>query len=623
MSVLEGLLPTPSPDDDEDVVWGLSTASALWARGERRDAIVWLRRATEAAAGAGQASRAAELDIAISALERAITVPAPRPSGSVDGDVEADGEETVASEGPAVRAAVDRALRRAAAEAAPSSRRPAPAAVHIPMPASRASTRPAAPTHASSAPPPAFSTAPSIPTPVAASPSPSPTPPAVAPSAAPSKPPPVAPSAPPPAALAVAAVVVPSPVPVLPQSPAAPVVAARPQPAPAPAPAASTRVARQRPRSPILDPWAGPPATLPLEPLAASAALGVSSEIDDEDVITSAVPLSVATRRRGKPVKAGLTVPIEAAPAPAPAPQPDPGVEIATPVLAEPLVLDPLPGADEAFPVTDDPPTPPRALSRPIPAPSPSNTVTEGGPVASIGGLSLGAVPLLAGVPFEVQEELVAGARLERLAPHAEIEGFGAVLILEGGAALSAAIVPAPIQRLAPGGLVPSRGTLAQGVPLRITAADEGAQVALWTTSTFGAALAWCPWVLDELERVANRLQALAGASMGPLGDLDEAVRARVVERLQVRVARAGEVVAEKGAPLTGTTILGAGLLDIEGRGEVHPGDVLFPRAASTGAPAPATARAGLGGALLLVGEPGLLAELSASVPALADLLGG
>ena len=68
MSALESLLPTTRPDDDEDVVWGLSTASALWGRGERNDAIVWLRRAVDAAKAAGQPGRGAEIEVAAKAL---------------------------------------------------------------------------------------------------------------------------------------------------------------------------------------------------------------------------------------------------------------------------------------------------------------------------------------------------------------------------------------------------------------------------------------------------------------------------------------------------------------------------------------------------------------------------
>ncbi|MEJ7729334.1 MAG: hypothetical protein WKG00_08965 [Polyangiaceae bacterium] len=62
-------LPEPRPEDDEDVVWGLSTANALWARGERNDALVWLRRAADAATAAGQSFRASELGLYASELE--------------------------------------------------------------------------------------------------------------------------------------------------------------------------------------------------------------------------------------------------------------------------------------------------------------------------------------------------------------------------------------------------------------------------------------------------------------------------------------------------------------------------------------------------------------------------
>src|SRR6185369_8685609 len=86
-------LPEPRPEDDEDVVWGLSTASALWARGERNDAIVWLRRAAASAAAAGQDFRASELGMYASELEDTVAglakaAEAPpegdRPSMSVD-----------------------------------------------------------------------------------------------------------------------------------------------------------------------------------------------------------------------------------------------------------------------------------------------------------------------------------------------------------------------------------------------------------------------------------------------------------------------------------------------------------------------------------------------------------
>ncbi len=54
-------IPPATAMDAEDVAWGLQTAEALWRRGERRDAIVWLRRAAQAAGEATDDDRALEL----------------------------------------------------------------------------------------------------------------------------------------------------------------------------------------------------------------------------------------------------------------------------------------------------------------------------------------------------------------------------------------------------------------------------------------------------------------------------------------------------------------------------------------------------------------------------------
>ncbi|HMY21431.1 MAG TPA: hypothetical protein PKA58_34145, partial [Polyangium sp.] len=73
-------LPEPRSDDSEDVVWGLSTASALWARGERKDAVVWIRRAAEAAEAAGNPFRASELGMYLPDLEKALSSPVSMPA---------------------------------------------------------------------------------------------------------------------------------------------------------------------------------------------------------------------------------------------------------------------------------------------------------------------------------------------------------------------------------------------------------------------------------------------------------------------------------------------------------------------------------------------------------------
>jgi hypothetical protein len=552
-------LPTPRPDDDEDVVWGLSTASALWARGERRDAIVWIRRAIDAANGAGQAGRASELDGAAAALEKALAEP-PAADAAVDDDA-----ETIAEEPAAVRAAVDAALQRnePAAPPAPAPSPSVPAGVRTPVPPSRRTPEPVIPRTAA---PPAITPAP-----------PAATPPA----------PPAAPSAPP---FAQASSFAP--------------------------PAATTRLLRQRPRAPLLDPWSETTTYVPIERPADAAA--PEPEADDEDVITSAVPLAVALRRRS-PAR-GAKAPVLEVVVPV-ATDPPPPVDAAPAAFTAPATpVPPAPPAD----ATDEPPTPPRALSRPVPAPAalPVPPPAPSGDAApTIGGLPFEAVPVLAGVPAEVKALLASSARIEVLAPGAELAGFEAALVVSGAGALSASTARGSVQPLSAGALVPSRGSLAEGVSLRLIAGAAGARAAIWTGGAFDTALRWCPWVLDELEARANRLQALAGASAGSLGDVDEAARAGLADRLRVRALRPGEVAVEQGAPLAGTTILGAGRLEIEGRGEAHPGDVLFPRAASTGAPAPCTARAASTGALLLVGDSALLAELSARSPALRDLL--
>lgn len=55
------LIPPPRLDDDEDVHWALSTANALWTRGERSEALKWLRRAAEQASDVNADARALEL----------------------------------------------------------------------------------------------------------------------------------------------------------------------------------------------------------------------------------------------------------------------------------------------------------------------------------------------------------------------------------------------------------------------------------------------------------------------------------------------------------------------------------------------------------------------------------
>src|SRR5262245_66390148 len=73
-------IPSPLEQDDEDVHWALSTASALWTRGERTEALKWLRRAAETASDANADTRALELFKA--AAEVATRISSARPPGA-------------------------------------------------------------------------------------------------------------------------------------------------------------------------------------------------------------------------------------------------------------------------------------------------------------------------------------------------------------------------------------------------------------------------------------------------------------------------------------------------------------------------------------------------------------
>ncbi|HTQ43672.1 MAG TPA: hypothetical protein VMI75_13010 [Polyangiaceae bacterium] len=123
-----GPIPPAKKDDSEDVAWALSTAEAMFARGDRGDALKWLRRAAESASEAQADDRA--LELAKAAAELA-SVLGPSPSAP-----------------PPPPAAVN-------AAAPPPQRAPMPTRVAAPPPP------PAAPAPSPAAPPPPPAPAPS------------------------------------------------------------------------------------------------------------------------------------------------------------------------------------------------------------------------------------------------------------------------------------------------------------------------------------------------------------------------------------------------------------------------------------------------------------------------------
>jgi hypothetical protein len=168
--------------------------------------------------------------------------------------------------------------------------------------------------------------------------------------------------------------------------------------------------------------------------------------------------------------------------------------------------------------------------------------------------------------------------------------------------------------------LVPSRGTLADTMALRIVAGGPGARVATWGSAPLDAALASCPWVQEELGAEADRFQALAGATMGPIGDLDDTTREALLPRLSVRAVSPGELVIEEGVPSLGLVIVGLGAVQA-GDVALTSGDLLFPATAFDGSLTPAPAYASASGALLLVADRPLASALFAELSALLALV--
>jgi hypothetical protein len=782
MSESAALIPQPRPEDDEDVVWGLSTATALWARGERIDAIVWLRRAAEAAAAAGQGFRGSEIGLCASDLEERLN----RTMSVSDEDTQVDdrlpltaalaptmpvmGPMPSESAAPADETnAEDEGDRISTIELEPEEVVPPPRPPPPPMVAKAS---------APSQPIPKAPLAPRISPPKLASvpaPAPSKTPPSAPVPSAPnaSAPPPTQSQSPAPVTAAPPATPAPAPPASLPVASSTPTPTAPPTTAP-PTPATPATPARRAhtPRTPILDPWAEeltPPSGSGRVPIEVSAnhdevivnMRPARDEEEEDGVFTSAAPLETTLRRNRKPppppqsrkatLQPGQTAaslisknPPAKPPAPpssqvpvTPPPASVPGLApsvlqaaptstssaatpaspqttaqtITAPPIAAPISA-PLPPASAAKPASvppqapfrplelsvDDldvsphplentlpsapspvarrsskppplvtgadaseaipapaveptkpsvpspiarPPSvapprpdsakqsqPPRARSTPPPAQhvaAPSKRPSGAPSVrsAALGNVTLADVPELADLPDDVLQMLERVARIEHLSADEEVAQFGAALIIAGSASVCATIVDAPACRVATGTLIPSKGSLDDVIPLRVVAGASGASVAVWDEPTINGALRACPWVMEELVGRADRMQALAGATMGPLGDLDEATRNLLLDKLTVRVAAPSEVLTEEGKAPASVLLVGTGSVDLGAGNVARSGDILFPRHLIEGKPAPSSSKSGSTGALLLVGPKHVAQELFVTVPPLSEFLSG
>jgi len=99
-------LPNTKRDDADDVRWALETANAVWAQGDKRAALSWVRRAAEAAAEAGADLRAVELAKAAAELRAVLEIPRTLPPPAPSGDESAPSVPQARVRHHAVRVAV-------------------------------------------------------------------------------------------------------------------------------------------------------------------------------------------------------------------------------------------------------------------------------------------------------------------------------------------------------------------------------------------------------------------------------------------------------------------------------------------------------------------------------------
>jgi hypothetical protein len=151
-------IPAAKKDDSEDVAWALSTAEAMYARGDRTDALKWLRRAAESASEAQADDRALELAKAAADLATLVgpspSAPPPPPPRASQAPPPAALQPTTplplptpSQPPPAAASGAPRPQPAARPPGAPLPARTAPAAAPTPKPLTRAGggATPAAP----------------------------------------------------------------------------------------------------------------------------------------------------------------------------------------------------------------------------------------------------------------------------------------------------------------------------------------------------------------------------------------------------------------------------------------------------------------------------------------------
>jgi hypothetical protein len=411
-----------------------------------------------------------------------------------------------------------------------------------------------------------------------------------------------------------------------------------PPPPPVRAPSSAEGPVSSRPSAPPPAPSVVTPSPAQVEVIGASPA----KPADGADVRSEPPPPTMpAAKVDARPASSPPPAPappaapaVAAAPAPhAPSPPAPPPEELEARAPSRPPVV--LFG-DSAEPPQPSPtaaaraPSPPRPASTPPRAPStpprPASTRPSSAPAAPPAPVQAGPpvekIDAFADLPDELHQALRLSAKLATLGLEEEVSVTGAAVVLEGTAAVCAAIADCVAAQANIASLVPAFSSLDDSTKIRLVA-TEAAVVASWDRAALQEALRSCPWVLDDLTTLGDRYAALAGATMGPLGDLDEYSRLAALERLSVRVLKANEVLAAAGAELAGLMIVGSGVIIVERSSpiEYSSGDIVLPDTVLDGGITDAPIKAGEGGALVLHATRTVTVELFSILPSLLELL--
>jgi hypothetical protein len=265
-----------------------------------------------------------------------------------------------------------------------------------------------------------------------------------------------------------------------------------------------------------------------------------------------------------------------------------------------------------------------------VPGPEPARTETKrDAPIeASTPPLDLSIVEAFADLPDDSRDALAKSATVRLCSKGDAVDSFALVYVTSGEFYVGASSVAHHATSLLAGAVVLGRGTLERAIELRLVAASPQAVAATWDAASVEAAMGSCPWVEEELRAAADRVQALAGASLGAFGaGLSPDLRANIIDKLKLKTLAEHETIVTEGLPVPGVLLVASGEVELVAgetvTGKVGAGQFVLPTEAMSAGPSPSSARAGVGGALLFAADRKTTQELFATQPLLLELFAG